>query len=118
MYKEILEKTLKKYGKNFTQILKKIDENLGKFSRQFWEKFTKLCKETSNNLRQKIQRNPEEILEIFGALLSICPRALQSLIRHRCAGIPITETFTDIYVGCYKNKGPIGGKNRKMMGKL
>ncbi len=34
-------------------------------------------------LRQKLQRNLQEIWETFGALLKICPGALQSLIR-RC----------------------------------
>ncbi len=40
-----------------------------KFSSQFFEEPTKNCTETTNNFREKLQRNPKVILEIFGALL-------------------------------------------------
>ncbi len=36
----------------------------------------------SNKFRKKLQMNPEEILKIFGALLKICPGALQNFIQH------------------------------------
>ncbi len=53
-----------------------------KFSMQFLEELMKNCTETSNNFKEKLKRNPEEILEIVGALLKICPGALQSLMRY------------------------------------
>ncbi len=46
------------------------------FSRPFLEKFTKNSSASSNNCREKLQRNTEKILEIFGELLKICSQAL------------------------------------------
>ncbi len=64
---------------NTSHTLKKnhFDGNFVKFSRQFLVKFTKNRTETSNNFIGKLQRNAEEILEMFGALLEIYLRALQ-----------------------------------------
>ncbi len=82
-----------KLGKNYEKILEKLWENvksaLHKFKKKHFdgnivkvilEELTKNCTEISNNLIEKFQRNPEEILEIFGVLLKIWPGELQSLI--------------------------------------
>ncbi len=52
-----------------------------KLSKQFLEELRKNCTETSNNIRKKLQ-NPEEIQEIFEALLKIRSGTFQSLIGH------------------------------------
>ncbi len=82
---EILEKLLKNIGKYFAQnyLKRQSDGNFSKFSRQFLEELTKNCTETSNNFRDKLQRNFGEILEIFEALLKICPGTLQSLTQYK-----------------------------------
>ncbi len=83
-YEEIVEKLWKNIG-NRSHKLKKtyFDENLVKFSRQFFDELTKNYMETPNNLKRKLQKNFEEILEISRALLKIRPRMLQSLFRRR-----------------------------------
>ncbi len=58
-------------------------ETFWNFRGNFWKNLQKNGTETSNNFREKLRRNLEEILKIFEALLKICPEELQSLIRHR-----------------------------------
>ncbi len=58
---------LKNYKKHFTQTLKTFWYNFVKFSRQFLGEFTINCTESTNNFREKLQRNPKEIMEIFQA---------------------------------------------------
>ncbi len=41
---------------------------------------------TSNNFGKKLQRNPEEILEVFAEFLKICSGGLQKLIGHFHSG--------------------------------
>ncbi len=53
-----------------------------KFSREFLKELTKNFMETSNIFREKLPRIPVDILEIFAALLKICPEVVQSLVRH------------------------------------
>ncbi len=53
MYEEILEKLWKNIENTLHKLKKKIYYNFLKFSKQFWEKLTKICKETSNNFRPK-----------------------------------------------------------------
>ncbi len=80
----MIEKKLRrKFFKNFALIfLKVFCWNFVKFLTQFMEELKKNCMETSNNFKEKLQRDSENISEIFEALLKICPGALQSLIRH------------------------------------
>ncbi len=51
--------------------------------------------EISNNFREKLWWNAEEMLEIFGALLKICPEMLQSLIRHYLRGLERLPNLND-----------------------
>ncbi len=79
-YKEILEKLLKNKGNILHKLLRRhFDGNFVKFSKQFSKELTK----DSNNFREKLQTNPEKILEIFGALLKIYTETLQNWI---CTG--------------------------------
>ncbi len=84
-------KKLKKFYKNFEKhigntfhkLLKKyFDENFLKFFKQFFEELMKNCTKTPNNFKEKLQRNLEEIFEIFWAILKICPGVLQSSFWH------------------------------------
>ncbi len=70
-------------------------ETVGNFQIHFWKNFVKHCTDTSNNFLEKLRRNHEEILEIFGALSKIRPWALQCLIRHCPVGL---ITATGIFV--------------------
>ncbi len=79
--KNSLGKLLKKLTKHFdfAQIKRKnVLLEIMKFSSQLLKELTKNCTETSNNFREKLQRNPQEMLEIFGVFLKICPGALQT----------------------------------------
>ncbi len=51
---------------------------LQNFQGDFWKNLQRIT-ETSNNFIEKLQRNPKEILEIFGALLKICPGRFKAL---------------------------------------
>ncbi len=57
-YEEIVEKLCKNIW-NTSHKLEKIhfDGNVVKFSKQFLEEWAKNCMETSNNFREKLQRN-------------------------------------------------------------
>ncbi len=54
-------------------------EILLNFQDDFWKNLRKITG-SSNNFIEKLQRNPKEILEIFGALSKICPGAFQSVM--------------------------------------
>ncbi len=47
-------------------------EILWNFQGDFWKNLQRIM-ETSNNFTETLQRNPKEILEVFGALSKICP---------------------------------------------
>ncbi len=82
MYEKILKKLRKNAEKDSQKLLKNhFNGKFMKFSQQFSEEFTKYCAEISNSFRKKVQRNPQEILEIFEVLLKICPGLLHSFIR-------------------------------------
>ncbi len=58
------------------------DGNFVKFLKQFLKELTKNYTKTWDKFREKLQRNSEEILENFEALLKINPGTLQGLILH------------------------------------
>ncbi len=60
---------MKKCRKHFVQTLK---NHFVKFSRRLMKELAKNYGNL-NNFIEKLQRNPKEILEIFGALSKICP---------------------------------------------
>ncbi len=77
-----------KFGKNWKNIgntsykvLKHLEENCEILKANFW-KTLRDCRVTSNNFREKLLRNLEEVLDAFEALLKICPAELQSLNWH------------------------------------
>ncbi len=51
---------------------------LRNFQGDFWKNLQRIT-ETLNNFIEKLQRNPKEILEIFGALSKICPGHFNAL---------------------------------------
>ncbi len=66
-YKETLEKLRKNIGNiSYIRLKKYFVWNVLKFSRQFLDELTKNCTEILNNFKEKLRRNPEKILEIFG----------------------------------------------------
>ncbi len=72
-------KIMKKYKKHFAQTFKNhFNRNFVKFTRWLLQE---LAKNYGNyyNFREKLQRNPKEILEIFGTLSKICPGRFKAL---------------------------------------
>ncbi len=53
-------------------------EIFGNFQGDFWKNLQWIT-ETSNNFTEKLQRNPKEIQEIFGAHSKICPGCFKAL---------------------------------------
>ncbi len=74
----------------------RVDGNFVKFKGNFSMKVRKIVR-ILQIILQKLRRNPEEILKIFGAPLKICAAALQSLIQY-C--LQILSKFLDCASSC------------------